>query len=59
MGLKNYRNRFPVMQCGTGGLNPGSIQGAAQRFAMFGALRTFAFCRADCTLPTVRSYKGC
>ena len=36
MGIKNHQNRFPAIQCGTGGVNPGSIQGAAQRFAMFG-----------------------
>ena len=39
LAIHNYESafkRFPAMQCGTGGVNPGSIQGFAQRFAMSG-----------------------
>ncbi len=39
LAAHNYEStfkRFPPMQCGTGALHPGTIQGAAQRFGMSG-----------------------
>jgi prepilin-type N-terminal cleavage/methylation domain-containing protein/prepilin-type processing-associated H-X9-DG protein len=39
LACHNYESaykRFPAMQCGTGGVHPGSFQGSGQRFAMSG-----------------------
>lgn len=47
LACHNYESaykRFPAMQCGTGGVNPGTIHGPYQRFAMSGHYALMPFC---------------
>ena len=47
LALHNYEStykRFPAMQCGSGGVNPGTVQGSAQRFAMSGHYALLPYC---------------
>jgi type II secretory pathway pseudopilin PulG len=47
LACHNYESTFkrlPPMQTGSGGVNPGSIQGSAQRFAMSGHFALLPYC---------------
>ncbi len=47
LACHNYESaykRLPAMQCGSGGVHPGSIQGAAQRYAMSGHFALLPYC---------------
>lgn len=47
LACHNYESTFkrlPPMQCGSGGVHPGSIQGSAQRFAMSGHFALLPYC---------------
>ena len=47
LACHNYESankRLPAMQCGSGGVNPGSIQGSAQRNAMSGHYALLPYC---------------
>ena len=47
LACHNYESTFkrlPAMQCGSGGVHPGSIQGAAQRYAMSGHFALLPYC---------------
>ena len=47
LACHNYESAFkrlPAMQCGSGGVNPGSIQGSAQRDAMSGHYALLPYC---------------
>jgi len=47
LACHNYESaykRLPAMQSGSGGVHPGSIQGAAQRYAMSGHFALLPFC---------------
>ena len=61
----NYESAFkrlPAMQCGAGGVNPGSIQGWGQRYAMSGHYALLPYCEQaslyEAMLPTVEPWNG-
>lgn len=50
LACHNYESaykRLPAMQCGSGGVNPGSIQGSAQRYAMSGHYALLPYCEGQ------------
>lgn len=65
LAIHNYESaskRFPAMQCGAGGVNPGSIQGWGQRFAMSGHYALLPYCEQSALyalmLPTLEPWNG-
>ena len=56
LSCHNYESaykRFPAMQCGTGGVHPGSIQGSAQRFAMSGHYAILPFIEQNALFQSI------
>ena len=65
LACHNYESanrKFPPMQCGAGGVNPGSIQGWGQRFAMSGHYALMPFVEQqplyNQMLPTIEPWNG-